>query len=143
MLAPLEDDLRDLLATWFDVDFLELRRITWDTASGALLEKLIAYEAVHPIENWDDLKNRLDFDRRYFAYFHPRMPNEPLIFVEVALVNGMADNVQALLDPTAPVHDPKQGRHRDLLFDQQRPTRAGRHQLRQLPDQAGRRPALA
>ena len=107
MLAPLEDDLRALLATWFDVDFLELRRIAWDTASGALLEKLIAYEAVHPIESWDDLKNRLDYDRRYFAYFHPRMPNEPLIFVEVALVNGMAGNVQALLDSAAPVQDPK------------------------------------
>jgi len=106
-LAQLQDDIRGLLATWFDVDFLELRRITWDTASGALLERLIAYEAVHPIESWDDLKNRLDFDRRYFAFFHPRMPNEPLIFIEVALVNGMADNVQALLDPTAPLQDPK------------------------------------
>jgi malonyl-CoA decarboxylase len=106
-LALLEDDLRGLLATWFDVDFLELRRITWDTASGALLERLIAYEAVHPIESWTDLKNRLDYDRRYFAFFHPRMPNEPLIFIEVALVNGIADNVQTLLDPAAPVHDPK------------------------------------
>ena len=106
-LAGLEHDLRALLATWFDVDFLELRRITWDTASGALLEKLIAYEAVHPIESWNDLKDRLDYDRRYFAYFHPRMPNEPLIFVEVALVNGMAGSVQALLDPAAPVQDPK------------------------------------
>ncbi|MCU0837509.1 MAG: malonyl-CoA decarboxylase [Rhodospirillales bacterium] len=106
-LLPVEDDLRGLLARWFDVDFLELRRITWDTASGALLERLIAYEAVHPIESWDDLKNRLDYDRRYFAYFHPRMPNEPLIFVEVALVNGIADNVQALLDPKAPVHNPE------------------------------------
>ncbi|MBK8175831.1 MAG: malonyl-CoA decarboxylase family protein [Rhodospirillales bacterium] len=102
----LEDDLRALLATWFDVDFLELRRITWDTASGALLEKLIAYEAVHAIESWDELKDRLDYDRRYFAYFHPRMPNEPLIFVEVALVSGMADNVQGLLDPATPVQDP-------------------------------------
>lgn len=106
-LVLLDDDLRSLLATWFDVDFLELRRITWDTASGALLERLIAYEAVHAIESWDDLKNRLDYDRRYFAYFHPRMPNEPLIFVEVALVDGMADNVQTLLDPRAPEHDPK------------------------------------
>lgn len=107
-LGQLQDDIRSLLATWFDVDFLELRRITWDTASGALLERLIAYEAVHPIESWDDLKNRLDFDRRYFAFFHPRMPNEPLIFIEVALVDGMAGNVQTLLDPTAPVHDPKE-----------------------------------
>ncbi len=107
-LIALEDDLRALLATWFDVDFLELKRITWDTASGALLEKLIAYEAVHAIESWEDLKNRLDYDRRYYAYFHPRMPDEPLIFVEVALVNGMADNVQTLLDRNAPLQDPTQ-----------------------------------
>lgn len=105
-LAMLAEDLKGLLATWFDVDFLELRRITWDSASGALLEKLIAYEAVHPIESWDDLKNRLDYDRRYFAFFHPRMPDEPLIFVEVALVETIADNVQTLLDPSAPVQDP-------------------------------------
>ncbi len=105
-MKPLERDLKALLASWFDVDFLELRRITWDTASASLLEKLIVYEAVHAIESWDDLKNRLDSDRRCFAYFHPRMPDEPLIFVEVALVNGMADNVQALLDENAPVQDP-------------------------------------
>jgi malonyl-CoA decarboxylase len=106
-LSFLDDDLRGLLAAWFDVDFLELRRITWDTASGALLEKLTAYEAVHPIESWGDLKDRLDYDRRYFAYFHPRMPDEPLIFVEVALVNGVADNVQNLLNSSAPVLDPQ------------------------------------
>lgn len=106
-LAGLEQDLKALLKTWFDVDFLELRRITWNTASAALLEKLIAYEAVHAIESWDDLKNRLDSDRRCFAYFHPRMPDEPLIFVEVALVNGLAGNIQALLDENAPVTDPR------------------------------------
>jgi malonyl-CoA decarboxylase len=82
-----------------------LRRITWDSPA-ALLEKLIAYEAVHEIQSWDDLKNRLEHDRRLFAFFHPRMPNEPLIFVEVALVNGMADNIQALLRRDAPVMDP-------------------------------------
>ena len=81
-------------------------QITWDNASAALLEKLIAYEAVHAIDGWDDLKKRLDSDRRCFAYFHPRMPHEPLIFVEVALVNGLADNIQALLDENAPVQDP-------------------------------------
>jgi malonyl-CoA decarboxylase len=107
-LAGLEDDLRNLLARWFDVDFLELRRIAWDSESAALLEKLIEYEAVHAIESWDDLKNRLDSDRRCFAFFHPRMPDEPLIFVEVALVDGMADSVQALLDESAPVQDPSQ-----------------------------------
>jgi len=104
-LAGLELDLKGLLAGWFDVDFLELKRITWE-APAALLEKLIVYEAVHEIRSWTDLKNRLEADRRCFAYFHPRMPEEPLIFVEVALVKGMADNVQSLLDETAPVGDP-------------------------------------
>ncbi len=103
---PLDNDLKDLLRTWFDVGFLELRRITWDSASGALLEKLVAYEAVHAIESWQDLKNRLDSDRRCFAFFHPRMPDEPLIFVEVALTNGIAGNIQGLLDEKAPVQDP-------------------------------------
>jgi malonyl-CoA decarboxylase len=105
-LASLDDDLRSLLTSWFDVDFLELRRISWNTASGALLEKFMAYEAVHPVESWEDLKNRLDYDRRYFAFFHPRMPEEPLIFVEVALVRGIAGNVRDLLDPSAPMVDP-------------------------------------
>ncbi|MFO8176006.1 MAG: malonyl-CoA decarboxylase family protein, partial [Longimicrobiales bacterium] len=106
LLASLDDDLKDLLASWFDVDFLELRRISWQTASGALLEKFMAYEAVHPVESWEDLKNRLDYDRRYFAFFHPRMPQEPLIFVEVALVQGLTGNIQELLDPEAPQLDP-------------------------------------
>ncbi|MCF3629237.1 malonyl-CoA decarboxylase [Thalassospiraceae bacterium LMO-SO8] len=105
-LKAMEHDLRDLLASWFDVDFLELRRIAWDTSSASLLEKLIAYEAVHAIKGWEDLKNRLDSDRRCYAFFHPRMPDEPLIFVEVALVHGMAANVQALLDTNAPATDP-------------------------------------
>ncbi len=103
-LAGLESDLKALLASWFDVGFLELRQITW-SAPAALLEKLIAYEAVHEIRGWTDLKNRLDSDRRCFAFFHPRMPDEPLIFVEVALVQGMAGNIQALLDERAPVFD--------------------------------------
>ncbi|MBT8396817.1 MAG: malonyl-CoA decarboxylase, partial [Gemmatimonadetes bacterium] len=107
VLASLDDDLKGLLASWFDVDFLQLRRISWNTASGALLEKFMAYEAVHPVESWEDLKNRLDHDRRYFAFFHPRMPDEPLIFLEVALVRGMAGNIQELLDPSAPVGDPR------------------------------------
>lgn len=104
-LAALERDLLSLLASWFDVGFLELRRITWDSPAS-LLEKMIAYEAVHPITGWGDLKNRLSSDRRCFAFFHPRMANEPLIIVQVALVNGISDNVQTLLDETAPVLDP-------------------------------------
>jgi malonyl-CoA decarboxylase len=105
VLAGLELDLKALLASWFDIGFLELKRITWE-APAALLEKLIVYEAVHEIRSWTDLKNRLEADRRCFAYFHPRMPDEPLIFVEVALVSGISDNVQSLLDETAPVGDP-------------------------------------
>ncbi len=106
LLQALEDDLKNLLRSWFDVGFLEMHRITWDSPAS-LLEKLISYEAVHEISGWQDLKDRLDSDRRCFAFFHPRMPHEPLIFVEVALVQGLSDNVQALLDPSAPVCDPK------------------------------------
>ena len=107
LLQALETDLKGLLASWFDVGFLELRRIDWHSPA-ALLEKLVRYEAVHRIRTWRDLKNRLDSDRRCYAFFHPRMPEEPLIFVEVALVKGMADSVQRLLDEKAPVLDPGQ-----------------------------------
>ncbi|MGE0257863.1 MAG: malonyl-CoA decarboxylase [Alphaproteobacteria bacterium] len=105
-LRGLADDLRNLLANWFDIGFLELRRITWESPA-ALLEKLIAYEAVHEIRGWTDLKNRLEADRRCFAFFHPRMPDEPLIFVEVALVSGIAGNIHALLDEGAPIGNPQ------------------------------------
>ncbi|MDO3377900.1 malonyl-CoA decarboxylase [Geoalkalibacter halelectricus] len=103
-LRSLDRELRQLLATWFDSGFLELRRITWDSPA-ALLEKLIAYEAVHEIRSWEDLRNRLESDRRCYAFFHPAMPDEPLIFIEVALVEGLADSIQELLDPQAPVTD--------------------------------------
>ncbi|MEN3952013.1 malonyl-CoA decarboxylase [Iodidimonas sp. SYSU 1G8] len=103
-LAALDDDLRELLVSWFDLGFLDLRQITWQSPA-ALLEKLIAYEAVHEIRSWDDLRNRLESDRRCFALFHPRMPDEPLAFVEVALVKGLAGDVQVLLDRTARVDD--------------------------------------
>lgn len=103
-LAVLDRELESRLSAWFDVGFLELQRITWNSPAS-LLEKLIAYEAVHEIRSWTDLKNRLDSDRRLYAFFHPRMPAEPLIFVEVALTDHLADNVQALLDESAPVFD--------------------------------------
>jgi malonyl-CoA decarboxylase len=106
VLRGLADDLRDVLANWFDIGFLELQRITWD-APASLLEKLMAYEAVHEIRGWTDLKNRLEADRRCFAFFHPRMPDEPLIFVEVALVSGIAGNIETLLDETAPMGNPQ------------------------------------
>ena len=105
-LNALESDLRSLLASWFDVGFLELQRIDWHSPA-VLLERLVGYEAVHEIRSWSDLKNRLDSDRRCYALFHHRMPNEPLIFVEVALVKGLADSVQRLLDKKAPLEDPK------------------------------------
>ena len=104
-LAGLDRDLQMLFTSWFDIGLLTLERIDWDSPA-ALLEKLIAYEAVHEIQSWTDLKNRLDADRRCYAFFHPRMPGEPLIFVEVALVAGMADNIQKLLDESAPHVDP-------------------------------------
>src|SRR5262245_38377645 len=104
-VTGLERDLKLLLANWFDIGFLELKRITWESPA-ALLEKLMAYEAVHEIRGWTDLKNRLEADRRCFAFFHPRMPEEPLIFVEVALVTGMAGDIHALLDEAAPIGDP-------------------------------------
>lgn len=103
-LRGLESDLKFLLKRWFDVGFLELQRITWDSPAS-ILEKIIAYEAVHAIRSWDDLKNRLDSDRRLYAFFHPRMPNEPLIFVQVALVEDLAGSIQTLLDVSAPVGD--------------------------------------
>ncbi|MBL8395045.1 MAG: malonyl-CoA decarboxylase [Candidatus Accumulibacter sp.] len=103
-LRSLDRELESRLSAWFDVGFLELQRITW-SSPAALLEKLIQYEAVHEIRSWSDLKNRLDSDRRCYAFFHPRMPMEPLIFVEVALVDHLADNVQTLLDEHAPVFD--------------------------------------
>ena len=107
LLAALEADLHGLLAAWFDIGFLELRRIDW-SSPAALLEKLVDYEAVHAIRSWRDLKNRLDADRRCYAFFHPRMPDEPLIFVEVALVQGLSGSVQRLLDEKAPVLDPRE-----------------------------------
>jgi len=104
-LKPLEADLKDLLAAWFDIGFLEVRRITWD-APASLLEKLGHYEAVHEVRGWSDLKNRLDVDRRCFAFLHPAMPDEPLIFVEVALTTEMTGEMASLLDQHAPVTDP-------------------------------------
>ena len=103
-LKPLDRELEARLSAWFDVGFLELQRITW-LSPAALLEKLVQYEAVHEIRSWDDLKNRLDSDRRCYAFFHPRMPLEPLIFVQVALLEELADNVQRLLDIEAPLAD--------------------------------------
>ena len=99
-LLALDAELEQLFSTWFDVAFLELRRLSWDSPAS-LLEKLIQYEAVHDIRSWADLKNRLDSDRRCYGFFHPRLPNEPLIFVEVALVDRISDSITPLLDEAA------------------------------------------
>ena len=96
-LAAVDADLMHLLASWFNRGFLVLRRIDWQTPA-AILEKIIAYEAVHEIQGWDDLRRRLDpADRRCFAFFHPSLIDEPLIFVEVALTSEMPETIQSLL----------------------------------------------
>ena len=120
LLVDLRDDVRRLarqdvplldlelsghLATLFDVGLLELRRITWDSPAS-LLEKLIEYEAVHEIDGWDDLRDRLDTDRRCYAFLHPAMPGEPVVFVEIALVIGPPTSLAEILDREAPSCDP-------------------------------------
>ena len=90
-------DIKEILGAWFDIGLLDLKEITWNSPA-ALLEKLIEYEAVHEIRSWDDLRSRLDSDRRCFAFFHSKMISEPLVFVEVALVNKMSTNIQELLN---------------------------------------------
>jgi malonyl-CoA decarboxylase len=99
-LRALDVEMEYMFSTWFDVAFLELRRISWDSPAS-LVEKLIKYEAVHDIRSWDDVKNRLDSDRRCYGFFHPSLPGEPLIFVEVALMDHVADSITPLLDEEA------------------------------------------
>jgi malonyl-CoA decarboxylase len=103
-LLPLDAELESLFSTWFDVAFLELRRLSWDSPAS-LIEKLIKYEAVHDIRSWGDVKNRLDSDRRCYGFFHPRLEGEPLIFVEVALTDSLSDCITPLLDETAAASD--------------------------------------
>ncbi|MFV0359319.1 malonyl-CoA decarboxylase [Tropicimonas sp.] len=91
-------DFVHLLRSWFNRGFLRIEQIDWNT-SATLLEKIVAYEAVHEIHDWDELRRRLHpSDRRCFAFFHPSMPGEPLIFVEVALTQGVPGSIQALLE---------------------------------------------
>jgi malonyl-CoA decarboxylase len=106
-LKAVDADLKHILSSWFNRGFLQLRSIDWRSPAH-ILEKLISYEAVHEIQGWDDLRRRLMKDRRCFAFFHPAMPDEPLIFIEVAFVRGLSGEVGSLLDPAAPELDPKQ-----------------------------------
>jgi malonyl-CoA decarboxylase len=103
-LRPIAADLAHLFVSWFNRGFLVLRRIDWRT-SAVILEKLIQYEAVHQIHGWNDLRRRLETDRRCYAFFHPALPDEPIIFIEVALTRSLSDRVQPLLDPDSPVQD--------------------------------------
>lgn len=96
-IARVDLDFQHLLSSWFNRGFLVLRPINWESPAN-VLEKIIAYEAVHSIASWDELRLRIEpADRRCFGYFHPSMPHEPLIFVEVALTQGIAGSVDAIL----------------------------------------------
>ncbi len=101
----LDSDLRHLFRSWFNRGFLRLERISWQT-SARILEKLIRYESVHEINGWPDLRRRLEADRRCFAFFHPALADEPIIFVEVALSKGLSGDLEPLLDVNAPILDP-------------------------------------
>jgi malonyl-CoA decarboxylase len=103
-LKAIASDLWHLFVSWFNRGFLELRRIHWRTPA-VVLEKLILYEAVHQIQGWEDLRRRLEMDRRCYAFFHPALPDEPIIFIEVALTRNLTGKVQTLLDPASRVLD--------------------------------------
>ena len=96
-LRLVDDDLLHLLRSWFNFGFLELVPIDWETTSAAQLEKLMAYEVVHPMSDWASLRRRLQKDRLCYAFYHPNMPREPLIFVEVALTLTIASSVDRLI----------------------------------------------
>lgn len=112
-LAAVDADFHHLLSSWFNPGFLRLVRVDW-SSPAKLLEQLIRHEAVHEIQGWDDLRRRLDPDRRCFAFFHPALPEDPLIFVEVALTNDMPDAIAPLLN--GPVVDPEETRARVAAF---------------------------
>jgi malonyl-CoA decarboxylase len=111
--AGIDIDLLHLFRSWFGRGFLVMQRIDWRT-SALVLERLIQYEAVHEIQGWRDLRRRLEADRRCYAFFHPALPDEPLIFIEVALTRGLSGHVQPLLDAERPVFDP--GRADTAMF---------------------------
>jgi malonyl-CoA decarboxylase len=99
-LMALEADLLHLFSSWFNPGFLQMRRVDWNSPAR-LLEKIIHHEAVHEIDGWDDLRRRLQPDRRCFAFFHPQLPDEPLIFVEVALLPSVPEAIAPLIDKSS------------------------------------------
>jgi malonyl-CoA decarboxylase len=98
-LKAVETDLKHQFISWFNRGFLELRLIDWNTPAS-ILERIIQYESVHAIQGWDDLRARLSGNRMCFAFFHPAMPDDPLVFVEVALTEGVPDAIGPLIDQT-------------------------------------------
>jgi len=107
-LGVVDTDFRHLLSSWFNRGFLVLRRIDWSTPAS-ILEKIIRYEAVHAINGWDDLRRRLEpRDRLCYAFFHPRLEDEPLIFVEIALTRAMPATIGELLADGRPLLDPRE-----------------------------------
>ncbi|ETV68675.1 hypothetical protein, variant [Aphanomyces astaci] len=105
VLRALDQHLQSFLASWFSVGFLRLERVTYEQSPGALLEKIIRYEAVHPVGTIIELKRRLGRGRRCFAFFHPSVPDEPLVFVHVALVPRLADSMTYIKEATEQLAD--------------------------------------
>ena len=99
-LKRVDTDLKHQFVSWFNRGFLELRVIDWNSPA-AVLERIIQYESVHAIQGWDDLRSRLRENRMCFAFFHPAMPDDPLVFVEVALTSGVPTAIAPLIDKTA------------------------------------------
>ncbi len=95
-ISAVDEDLTALFRAWFNRGFLTLEQINWDTPA-AVLEKLIEYEAVHEIQGWDDLQRRVSSGRRCYAFFHPALPGEPIIFVQAALTSGLAGSIDQLI----------------------------------------------
>jgi malonyl-CoA decarboxylase len=104
-LRAVDSDLKHLFVSWFNKGFLEMRRISWDTPAS-ILEKIIAYEAVHAINGWEDLRRRLAGDRACYAFFHPAIPDDPLVFVEVAFTDAIPAAIGPLLSAGAAVDGP-------------------------------------
>jgi len=106
-LTVVDWDFRHLLSSWFNPGFLQIARVDWRTPAY-ILERIMAHEAVHEIQGWSDLRRRVERDRRCFAFFHPALPDEPLIFVEVALVDTMPTTIAPLLNAAMEHGDPNQ-----------------------------------
>ena len=142
-LGALDRDIAHLLSSWFNRGFLVLRRIDWSSPAN-ILEKIIRYEAVHQIRDWDDLRRRIDpVDRRCYAFFHPTLIDEPLIFVEVALTEAIPGAIAPLLSEDRQPVPIDRARTAVFYSISNTQTRPRRDLFRQLPDQAGSRGAAA